>query len=309
MSTYFKNVGCNGGGYPPTIVRRILHSFVRPLMEYGLGLQHLLKKERDFLDKAWFHIWKQNQSLPRSTSSLAILKIFRSPAMSYRNAKLNAAYLGRLQTMNNDSLAKRIYDQISTPTRRCSRFNVVKKSKTNHIWSRVQEWLAKIHTYKELKTSRTWRELDPEHLRTISEDNSHMSRHIRRKTAQAIRVPCMRMEYFLTQRVYSERSRRIRRKLLLWRLGDIPGEAIKCMVCRDDEVASREHIARCAMSRLELTATPSANGTNPLDDILNEDITMKEGRGVKTAEEIIEYITRKCLGRSSGCRSSTCDKD
>ena len=44
------------------------------------------------------------------------------------------------------------------------------------------------------------------------------------------------------------------------------------MVCRDNEVASREHIVRCAMSRLELTAVLDINGTNPLDDILNEDI-------------------------------------
>ena len=309
MSTYFKNVGCNGGGYPPTIIRRILHSFVRPLMEYGLGLRHLLKKERDALDKAWFHIWKQNQSLPKSTSSLATLKTFRSPAMSHRNAKLNAAYFARLQTMNNDSLAKKIYDQVSTPTRRCSKFNVVKKSKNNHIWGRVQEWLAEKHTYDKLKTSRTWCELDLEHLQSISEDYSLLPRHIKRKTAQAIRVPCMRMEYFLTQQVYSERSRKIRRKLLLWRLGIIPGEATGCMACRGNEMASREHIARCAMSRLELTETLGANGTNPLDDILNEDVTIKEGRGIKTAEEMIEYITRKCLGRSSGCRSSACDND
>ena len=72
----------------------------------------------------------------------------------------------------------------------------------------------------------------------------------------------------------------------------------------NNEVASREHIARCATSRLETTEALCDNGTNPLDNILNEDATIREGRGIKTTEEIIEYITRKCLRRSSGCRPS-----
>lgn len=96
-----------------------------------------------------------------------------------------------------------------------------------------------------------------------------MPRRIRRITAQGIQVSCMRVEYFLTQQVYSERNKNIRRKLLLRRLGVILGEAIRCIVCRDNEVAFREHIARCAISGLGLTKALGASGTNPLDDILN----------------------------------------
>ena len=296
MSSYFKSVGCSGCGYPPSIVRMILHSFVRPLMEYGLGLQYLLKRERNMLNKAWLHIWKQNQSLPWSTSSLAILKTFRSPAMSYRNAKLNAGYLARLQTMQTDSLAKNIFEQVSTPTRRCSRFNVVKKSKNNHIWSQVQEWLVKKQSYKKVKMSRLWSRLDLEHLQSISEDNSEMPRQIRRKTAQAIRVPGMRMDYFLTQSAHSLKGRKVRRQLLLWRLGLIPGEARKCLACSEQEVASRDHVARCAMLEMESQDVVS---TNPLDKILNEDDTLVRGSRVAVAEELMEYIIQKCLGRSS----------
>ena len=300
MSEYFRIVGCNGGGYPPTIVRRILHSFVRPLMEYGLGLQYLRKSEKNRLDKAWFSIWKRNQTLPKSTSSLAILKTYRSPAMSYRNDKLNSAYLARLKTMENDSLAKKIFDQASTPRRRCSKLNVVKKSKDNRLWSRVQEWLVNKHSYKKLKRSRFWKDMDLEHLQLISEVKSSMPRQIMRKTAQAIRVPSMRMEYFLTQRVNSISSRRTRRKLLLWRLGTIPGKVIKCMACQKDEVASRHHVACCSMSVVESTEAHSTYSTNPLDELLNEEGMIKEGSRISTAENLIEFITQRCLGRSSG---------
>lgn len=60
ISVRFKNVGYDGGIYPFTIVRMMLHYLVRPLMKYGLGVQHLLKKERDVLGKARFRIWKQS---------------------------------------------------------------------------------------------------------------------------------------------------------------------------------------------------------------------------------------------------------
>lgn len=300
MSSYFKRIGCNGNGYPPIITRKILHSFVRPLMEYGLGLQLLLKRDRNKMDKAWVHIWKVNQSLPRSTSSLAILKTFRSPAMSYRNAKLNAAYLVRLQTMETPSLARNIFEQANAPARRYSKSNIVKKSKNNHIWSQAQGWLLEKRNYKNVKISSYWKAPDLEHLQKISEDDSEMPRQSRRKIAQAIRVPSMKMDYFLVQPAYSERAKRTRRQLLLWRLGIIPGKAKICLACNEGEIASRAHIARCALLGTKSGRDRDIFFTNPLDDILNENATIMEGSRAAIAEELIKYIIQKCLGRSSG---------
>lgn len=59
--------------------------------------------------------------------------------MSYRNDKLNAGYLAGLKTIETGNLAKKIYEQISNPTHRCSGHNAVKMSKNNHVWCRVQE--------------------------------------------------------------------------------------------------------------------------------------------------------------------------
>lgn len=43
--------------------------------------------------------------------------------------------------------------------------------------------------------------------------------------------------------------------------------------------ASRKHTARFTVCRVKVTRTPSANGANSLDDILNEDATIKGADG------------------------------
>lgn len=167
----------------------------------------------------------------------------------------------------------------------------------------------KRHSHKKLKypglgVSWTWSISDRYLI-----GGSLIPRHIRRKTTQAIRVICIGMEYFLTQRLYSGRSRKIRRRLLLWRLGVIQGEAIiKYITCRDNEEVSREHIVGRATSRLELPKTLSASGTSPLDDILRGCYD-KEGQADKNCKELTEHMTLKCLGHSSGCRLSTRDNN
>lgn len=72
--------------------------------------------------------------------------------------------------------------------------------------------------------------------------------------------------------------------------GGCIGRSIKYMACRDNETASREHIDRCATSILELPKALSTNYTNPLYDVLNDDVMIRKGRRIKTAEESIKYI-------------------
>lgn len=66
MSMYFKNMGHNGGGYTSTIAGRMLHPFVRLLMKYRLGSQHLFKKERSALYTKPGYISGNKSSLFRS---------------------------------------------------------------------------------------------------------------------------------------------------------------------------------------------------------------------------------------------------
>ena len=227
-------------------------------------------------------------------------KTLRSPARSYRNAKLNAAYLVRNQKMEAASRARNIFEQANAPACRYSKSKIVKKSKNNHIWSQAQGWLLEKRNYKNVKISSYWKALDLEHLQKISEDDSEMPRQSRRKIAQAIRVPSMKMDHFLVQPVYSERAKRTRRQLLLWRLGIIPGKAKICLACNEGEIASRAHIARCALLGTKSRRDRDIFSTNPLDDILNENATIMEGSRTAIAEELIKYIIQKCLGRSSG---------
>ena len=53
----FRSLGCNSSGLSPVTIKRILVSFVRPQMVYGLGLTFLGKGLENALDKTWHKIW------------------------------------------------------------------------------------------------------------------------------------------------------------------------------------------------------------------------------------------------------------
>lgn len=72
------------------------------------------------------------------------------------------------------------------------------------------------------------------------------------------------------------------KKASLVEAGAYPEKANKSMARRKNKGAFREYIDRCAMSKLEKQEPPSTRGTNPLDNILNENATIEEGRLVKT---------------------------
>ena len=65
--------GLNSSVFSPPTIKKILISFVRPQMEYGLGSTSLGKGLESALDKAWNKIWRSALSLPPKSSRLAML--------------------------------------------------------------------------------------------------------------------------------------------------------------------------------------------------------------------------------------------
>ena len=55
----FYSVGCNGGGFSTAICRRVLTSFVRPSMEYGMALVNLSEGQDVDVDKMWSQILRE----------------------------------------------------------------------------------------------------------------------------------------------------------------------------------------------------------------------------------------------------------
>ena len=52
MASLFHSIGCNGGGFSTAVSRRVLTSFVRPSMEYGMALVNLKRGQQAATDKA-----------------------------------------------------------------------------------------------------------------------------------------------------------------------------------------------------------------------------------------------------------------
>ena len=92
----FYSVGCNGGGFSTAISRRVLTSFVRPSMEYGMALINLNKGKQVAIDKAWCQILRKVLSVPVTASGSAMLKVLGVPPMSFRASKLKACFMARV---------------------------------------------------------------------------------------------------------------------------------------------------------------------------------------------------------------------
>lgn len=84
---------------------RDTYSFVRLLMECGLGLQFFLKERTAERQSMISHI--VTEPIPLHHVELSCSRNTRSPATSCRNAKPNAAYFARHKTTVLDSLAKK----------------------------------------------------------------------------------------------------------------------------------------------------------------------------------------------------------
>lgn len=131
-----------------------------------------------------------------------------------------------------------------------------------------------------------------------------MSGNIRRKTAQAIRVPGMGVEYFLIRRVNST-QREIRRKLLSRRLGVIPEKLLGVWHAEITRLHPQVHSRVCY---IEVGAiSPKSNGTNTLDDIHNGDVI---SRGPASSDDwsVDTDIAQKYLGLNSGYKKNVAEK-
>lgn len=70
--------------------------------------------------------------------------------------------------------------------------------------------------------------------------------------------------------------------------------------------SNSNHVVRCAMSRTKSQGPRGVVNSNPPGEILSENDTLMRDSRVAVAEELIEYIVQKCLGRSSDYNQTIC---
>ena len=278
----FHNMGCNGSGFPLAVNRWIMTSFVRTQMEYGLGLTYLGTSLENTLDKAWSRMWRRVISLLHTTSGLAILKMMGVTDMAFRARKLNTMMLMRAHKADPDTLTNIVYRHATRGAGRKTRKSLLVRSRRNPILRNdpAMNW--------------DWAKEERIHMQERQEKTrSIVARHIE-KTRNKI-------DTFLRRMPRVPNLRDVRRKLVLWRTGVLPGKPQICQGCELSRRSSREHLVECSGLKETLDVYVSSgklNGQNMLDAALNDTRIWKYPQVWNEVKRGLQTVWRKCLGRT-----------
>ena len=294
----FNRVGCNGTGFSPMVSRWILMSFVRPQMEYGLGLTYLGTGLENAINKAWYGMWRKGLSLPSTTSGPAILKMMRVPDMTVRARKLNAIMLGRAYKANPNSLLGSVYRFATDGPGRRTKKSMIVRSRRNPS---VRNNTLGDYNYRSKGQGR------------VLQHNPQVASIV----ASRITSSDKGTDGFLKNIPAVQMQRDIIRKLVLWRTGVLPGKPQPCQNCEGSTQATRDHIVECSGLKKDLGAfiqPAQEEEHNILDAALNNGKIWRIPEVWTKVKEGLQTVWSKCLGRmwdssherSSGAEQKVC---
>jgi hypothetical protein len=88
----FSQLGFNGTGWPTTSSIMVYKSFIRPQLEYGMGLRILPSNELKIVQRVQNLALRTMTSQFSKTSSNALMKLYHVEPMKFRNEKLNVKF-------------------------------------------------------------------------------------------------------------------------------------------------------------------------------------------------------------------------
>lgn len=146
VAALFAQVGMNLTGFTPEASARIYKSFVRPVMEYGLGLAPLTAKQLQPLQRTQQFALRAILSAPRHASTNAIQKLLHVPPMEHRNQVSNVQFATSLHNSTDEAIpAVRLWWNRAGEGIRGSLVTRAMKNplwpgatKTNHLFNRLR---------------------------------------------------------------------------------------------------------------------------------------------------------------------------
>ena len=96
MASFLNTKGFNGYGWTERCNVTVYRSFLRPMMEYGMGMAMLPKTQLDKIEQAQAWALRKSVSMAKSTSTYALLGILNLDTMTFRNEKLNGRFMARV---------------------------------------------------------------------------------------------------------------------------------------------------------------------------------------------------------------------
>ena len=184
--------------------------------EYGVrhGIGELAKGRQAAADKAWLQILGRTLSMPAAASGSAILKVLGVPPMSFRASKLNLGFMARIYDAQPSILTAKILSFARKGWGSAKWKTCISMSEKIIHWSRINE-TASPDEYRRVYSRYQW----IVEMRASTEN----ARKSQRSNTSKIRNAGPRMDVFLTINEGDPSQCGAKRKLLLWRLGCIPG--------------------------------------------------------------------------------------
>ena len=118
--------------------------------------------------------------------------------------------------------------------------------------------------------------------------------------ASRITGSCTRVDTFLKSTPGTQAQRDIRRKLLLWRIGVLPGKPQQCQKSECSAVTTRDHVIECSGLKRDIEAfvqPAQLRGDNILDVALNNAKIWRIPKVWTIIKKGLQTVWSKCLGR------------
>ena len=198
---------------------------------------NLQKGEQVAVYNAWLQILRKMLSMLATASGSAIHKVLGVPPISFRASKLNAGFMARIYDAQPDTLTSKILGYATKGWGSAKRKTCISMSEKSIHWSRVKE-AAVAGEYRSAYSRHQW----------IGEMQANRGDARERQGSNASKICNVgpRMDTFLTINEGDSSQRGTKRKMLLWRVGCIPGRPQMCLGCSEYTKATRNHLVKCS---------------------------------------------------------------
>jgi hypothetical protein len=255
MQTGLKPLGLSSPSFSRLTAARIYACFIRPKMEYGLGISLYLKKDLLTIEKAQDKCLRLAFGGHRTSSTGVFKHMTNLPSMQARVHTLVFKMVCRIMHLPDDTLLSLI---IRTCTNRV------------FLWPQLK------------KSSVLWSSLTPSGIARLEDrlDGAFINAHHRKRRQEIhnellaretppppVLLSACRPSQRIDPILYLPMSLYERSRLVRWRMGWLPARPVGCNRCQHRH-ASRSHLIECLNVATRLGLTTDVN-PNPVDYFLN----------------------------------------
>jgi hypothetical protein len=229
-ASFFRSKGCNAYGWRPLRQRLIHTCYIRPMLEPGLELKVLSKKERGQLEKEEARILRTLTSFNKSTSGDALNFVYGIDTLHSRNIYLNASYIYEvLHGSRSNHPVGRLAHRLLANRRR------LKKGSLMKTFLKQNPFSESVIDGERIKKSRI-RELDHQLL-------LEMHRKSKSRVANRVNPRCLGFpDPIIQNAIHLERNQVY--VILQLKLGKL-GSYAACKAC--GQKVSQNHLMRCGV--------------------------------------------------------------